>query len=263
MIRRLHNSALCLGVFVRAMLSVLFCALSALAQTQQASPLPGVQNVSPAPQGTAKSAGEQPSGQGLAGSISGNVTDQSGSPVIEARVTLSREDESPIQELMSGNNGEFSFANIAPGPFHLTVTAAAFTAQSVAGILHPGENYSVPLIVLAVAAVVTAIKVTPSRPEIAQYQLEKQEKQRVLGFIPNFYVTYFPNTVPLNARQKMDLVWKSTVDPVTFLGIGVVAGVEQGLDNYRGYGQGAQGYGKRQCAIPVSLCDCKFGDLQG
>ena len=92
------------------------------------------------------SAGEQLPDQQLSGSISGTVVDQSGAVVAGARVKLTREDQSPNQEALSGNDGQFSFANIAPGPFQLTITAAGFATQTSSGILHPGEIYIVPQI---------------------------------------------------------------------------------------------------------------------
>jgi hypothetical protein len=67
----------------------------------------------------------------------------------------------------------------------------------------------------------------------------------VLGVIPNFYVSYDPNAVPLTSKQKFKLARKTIVDPVTFVLVGGIAGVEQAQNDFSGYGQGAQGYGKR------------------
>jgi hypothetical protein len=63
--------------------------------------------------------------------------------------------------------------------------------------------------------------------------------------VPNFYVVYYKNPAPLTAKQKFHLAWRSTIDPVSFLGSGFIAGVEQATDSFQGYGQGAAGYGKR------------------
>jgi len=63
--------------------------------------------------------------------------------------------------------------------------------------------------------------------------------------VPNFYVSYNWNAEPLTARQKFGLALRTTVDPATFLGAGIAAGIEQGLDDFPGYGQGAEGYAKR------------------
>src|SRR5262249_5381575 len=91
----------------------------------------------------------------------------------------------------------------------------------------------------------TEVRVTPSVEQIAQDEIKAEEKQRALGFIPNFYVTYNPNAVPLSPKQKFELAWKSTTDPVTFGLTAAIAGVEQATNYASGYGQGAAGYGKR------------------
>jgi Carboxypeptidase regulatory-like domain len=187
---------------------------------------------------------QQPS-QRLTGSISGIVADQSGNGVAGARVSLTREDHSPAQEALTDDDGRFSFANIAPGPFQLTLSKEAFDTQTVSGILHSGETYTVPQIVLTLARVVTEVRVTPPLAELAKFQLEEEEEQRVLGVVPNFYVTYNRNTVALNSRQKFELAWKSTMDPVIFVLTGATAGIEQANNSFSGYGQGAQGYAKR------------------
>lgn len=158
---------------------------------------------------------------------------------------LTREDQSPSQEVLSGDDGQFSFANIAPGPFQLTITSAGFATKTCSGILRSGEIYIVPQIALVIATAITEVRVGLSPIELAQEQVKDQEKQRVLGFIPNFYVSYIPNAVPLTPKQKFQLAWKTTIDPVTFGINGVIAGVQQAQNDFSGYGQGAQGYAKR------------------
>src|SRR5208282_3380353 len=92
-----------------------------------------------------------------------------------------------------------------------------------------------------------------SQVEIAQEQLNLEEKQRVLGVIPNYYVSYDPDAVPLITRQKYQVAWKMSIDPVTWFIAGAFAGVEQAGDTFPGYGQGAQGYGKRFGAAYANL----------
>jgi hypothetical protein len=179
------------------------------------------------------------------GSISGTIVDQTGAAIAGAKITLTREGQTSKQELQSGDDGQFSFAGIAPGPFELTITSAAFATHSYAGVLHPGEISVIPPITLAIASEVTSVTVTPSQTEIAEVQLKDEEKQRVIGFIPNFYVSYVPDAAPLSPKQKFELAWKTTLDPVTFGITAAVAGLEQAADEFPGYGQGAQGYGKR------------------
>jgi len=89
------------------------------------------------------------------------------------------------------------------------------------------------------------VQVVASPTEVAEDQIKAEEKQHVLGFIPNFYVSYVPNALPLAPRQKFELGWKTIVNPFTFALTGAIAGGEQARNDFSGYGQGAQGYGKR------------------
>jgi len=205
-----------------------------------------------------ESRGEQQASQQLPGSISGTVVDQSGAAVAGARVRLTREGQSPLQEVLSGDGGQFSFANIAPGPFHLTVTSESFATQTLAGVLHSGENFALPQVALAIATSITEVRVSPPTVEIAEEQIKEQEKQRVLGVIPNFYVSYVAHAAPLNSKQKFKLAWKASLDPVTFGLTGAIAGIEQAQNSFSGYGQGAQGYGKRFGASYADLVSGTF-----
>jgi hypothetical protein len=111
----------------------------------------------------------------------------------------------------------------------------------------------VPPITLPLATAFTEVQVVFSPTEIAEEQIKEQEKQRVLGVIPNFYVTYVPDAAPLNAKQKFKLALRTTVDPVTFVVTGGVAGIEQSQNQFSGFGQGAQGYGKRYGAAYADM----------
>jgi hypothetical protein len=188
------------------------------------------------------------------------VVDQSGAIVAGAKVKLTNtgEAQSADRETVTGDNGEFSFANVAPGAFQLTVTSAGFATQTSSGTLGPGEVHIVPQIALAVAANVTDVQVALSRIEVAQAQVKDEEKQRVLGVFPNFYVTYDPHPVALTSRQKFELAWKTTIDPVTFAIVGGIAGVQQAQNSFSGYGQGAQGYAKRYGANYADLTTGTF-----
>jgi len=160
-------------------------------------------------------------------------------------VRLTREDQSLKQEVLSGDNGEFSFTNLPPGPFQLTITAPGFETQVFSIALRPGEAYIVPEIMLSVATAVTEVRVEMTQVEVAQEEIKEQEKQRVFGFIPNFYVTYVPDPAPLTSKLKFQLAWRSVIDPFTFLGVGFLAGIDQAADQFGAYGQGMEGYAKR------------------
>jgi Carboxypeptidase regulatory-like domain len=208
-------------------------------QAPQQTSAPAVENTSEPP-GT-------PSTEQLPGSISGTVLDQSGAVIAGAHVKLTRagQGQFPNQEVLSGSDGQFSFANIVPGPFQLTITSAGFATQTFSGTLGSGQIFLVPQNGLAVATDVTEVQVGVSQVEVAEEQIKIEEKQRVLGVLPNFYVSYVPNAAPLTSKQKFKLAWKTAVDPFTFVFVGGAAGVEQAQNHFAEYGQGAEGYAKR------------------
>jgi hypothetical protein len=192
------------------------------------------------------------------GSITGVVVDSSGSFVVGARVNLALDERAIRDESVSGADGHYFFTNLPPGTFRITVALAGFTSQTSSGALQPGETYTVPTMVLNVASASTEVNVSFTRTELAEAELKDEEKQRVLGFVPNFYVTYNPAALSLTPKQKFELAWKSTIDPVSFGITGGIAGIEQATDAFSGYGQGAQGFGKRYGASYADLVASTF-----
>ena len=185
--------------------------------------------------------------------IRGTIVDKTGTLLGGVHVKLTREGATTGQEVVSGEDGQFEIVNAPAGAFQLTFTAPNFKAQTYSGALHAGEVLNVPQILLDLATEVTTVRVEETQVEIAQEQIREQEKQRVLGVIPNFYVSYAKDAVPLNAKQKYELAWKSTLDPATFIITGAIAGVQQATNAYSGYGQGAQGYAKRYGATYADI----------
>ena len=238
-------SVLCSGSLVWLSLCVLLCSSATPTWSQETSIFQEAASaVADSPQAEASSGGGQQLDQ-RPGSISGRIVDQSGANIGGARVKLTQEGQSQSQEVLTDDSGEFSFANTPPGPFQLAISSEGLAPQEVSGIVHPGEAYVVPLVMLVVATQKTEVLVGLTQVELAQEQLNEQVKQRVFGFIPNFYVSYVPNAVPLTAKQKFKLAWKTTSDPVTFLGVGALAGIDQATDRWGAYGHGAEGYAKR------------------
>lgn len=178
------------------------------------------------------------------GRITGTVVDQTGAVISGAWVKTADAAQSE-QQVFTDAAGQFSIADMTPGPFQLSVTASGFATQTVSGILRPGASYTVPTITLILATAATELRVVPSQTEIAQDQIKVEEKQRVFGAIPNFYVSYNSNAVPLSSKQKFQLAWKTTIDPVNFGITAAIAGVQQSDDSLKGYGQGGAGYGRR------------------
>ncbi len=243
-------------------LGFLPCSLapSAQAQPQQsATPAAGVPGASPTDESVDQQSPNSPTLDPRSpGRIASTVVDQTGAVVVGAWVKLTSENQTPDQQVLTGDDGQFSLANIAPGPFHLAISAAGFAPQSISGTLRAGEAYTAPPIALMLATATTELRVVPTPTEVAQDQIKEQEKQRVLGLIPNFYVSYVYNAVPLTSRQKFQLAWKTSVDPVSFALNGVVAGVQQSQNNFSAYGQGAQGYAKRYGAAYADFVSGTF-----
>ncbi len=89
----------------------------------------------------------------------------------------------------------------------------------------------------------------------AEQQLKREEHQRILGFMPNFNTADPSKYVPLTPGQKIRLAAKTSFDPVTFGVAALDAAIGQGQNSFDGYGQGAQGYGKRLGAAYVDSVD--------
>src|SRR4051794_23032381 len=171
------------------------------------------------------------------GYISGTILDQSGAVNVGADVRLTDEDRALHQEVKSGGNGEFLFTNVAAGSFQVTVKSPGFATREFGATLRPGETYLVPPIILAVAPALTELGVRDNPLTLVQaadMQTGEQEKQRVLGFSPNFYVSYDRDALPLNAKQKFTLAWKTTADPFTIVGVAALAGIEQTTNTFDG-----------------------------
>lgn len=207
-------------------------------QTSDASPLP-----SEVPSIVALAGAPSPS-QPSIGTIRGTILDQSGAVVAGALIDLNASGQPSKRNTVSDGDGLFSFSNASPGSFQLTITASGFAPQTFTGVLHPGEIDTVP-IALGVAEARTEVEVQLTQVEVAQEEIKVEEKQRVLGVIPNFYVSYLPDPEPLTSKQKFELAWKTSVDPFTLVVVGGAAGIAQAQNHFSGYGQGAEGYAKR------------------
>lgn len=189
------------------------------------------------------------------GSISGTVVDKDGAVVPNATIVLTS--GAFTSQLRSGGDGSFGFTNVSAGPFELTISSSGFATQTKSGVLQPGESFVLPPIQLVVATSIE-VNVTKTREEIAEEQIHVEENQRIFGVFPNFYVSYLPDAVPLDTRQKFQLGWKSVIDPVSFGVVGIIAGVEQATNRFSGFGQGAQGYGKRYGAAYADMVSGTF-----
>lgn len=180
--------------------------------------------------------------------ISGLVTDTDGAVISAARITL-EEIHSNQRQTTESSAGEFEFRGIQPGSYTLSIAASGFAAWRIGQIivLHEGEDYAVPAVRLGVESISTTVQAI-SVEDLAEQQITAEEHQRILGVLPNFYISYVPDAAPLTKRQKFKLALRVSRDPVTFFTTGVTAGVEQWQGDFSGYGQGFSGYAQRYAA---------------
>lgn len=191
-----------------------------------------------------------PSAPSSTGSIHGVVENREGAVCEGAHISLTQAGsaDSAARTAISDSEGRFVFGDVPAGPFQLTFSSDGFVTRTLSGVLGSGESYEAPPAILLVTAASSEVQVTASRVEVAEEQVREEEEQRVLGAIPNFYVTYVHDAPSLTSRQKFNLAWKSSIDPVTFLSTGAFAGIEQASNSYSAWGQGTEGYSKRYAA---------------
>jgi len=209
---------------------------------------PEPQNVSGAqpsaqPGASAGSTAGSPNG----GDISGTVIDTNGDVVPGATVELQETRAGNRQTQAANETGFFEFKNLAgDDTYRLSVSANGFEAwTSEPVMLAPGQFFDVTGIKLKVKNESVSVTVTASTEQIATEQVHLAEQQRVLGFIPNFYVVYnSKDAVPLTTKLKFQMAYKVSVDPVSILGAAALAGINQ-AGNRPDYQQGWKGYGQR------------------
>jgi hypothetical protein len=181
-------------------------------------------------------------------SVAGTVLDVSGAAVSGAEVSLTHEGGTELRTMVSEAGGEFNFTKIPPGPYLVVVNAKGFALfTSAEFVVSRQQAYEIPDVLLSVATASIEVTVRPT-DLIAAEQIRAQEKQRLMGVIPNFYTSYIYDAAPLTWKQKFSLAARGTFDPVSMIGVGFAAGLEQANNSYPGYGQGAAGYSKRFAA---------------
>lgn len=212
------------------------------------------------PLASARAAGQAPVPPQTPGSITATVTDPDGAQLPAAQVTLTSPTLAKSLKTTAAAAGRFTYPAVPPGDLTILVTAPNFADGHAAATLHPGESLQLPDIVLPVAADTEEISVQPTRHDMAQPDVVAEEHQRLLGFAPNFYVTYNWHAPPLATGQKFTLAWRTAFDPANFAISAAIAGVEQGTNAYSSYGRGPQGYGKR---FGASVADYTTGSFIG
>jgi len=176
----------------------------------------------------------------------GTVTDVNGAVIPNATVVLKEVEGSDPLTMVTTENGMFEFHDVTAGiTYQLSISAKGFAGWTSTPItLNPDQFKIVNGIQLRIATESTIVDVHYDPVEVAAEQLKAEEKQRVFGVIPNFYVSYENDPAPLTAKMKFKLALKVSTDPVTAAGVLVVASAKQAGDTPN-YGQGWAAYGKR------------------
>jgi hypothetical protein len=178
------------------------------------------------------------------GVIVGTVVDVNDDAVPGATVTLQGTSQTP-STIVSNDKGFFEFHDAAPQTYHVKISAPGFadwTSPDIA--VKPGQYVILQVPKLRIAMAVTSVTVGYSAVEVATEEVKLEEKQRIFGVIPNFYIAYDQDAAPLTAKLKFQLAAKVSFDPVTFLGVGIAAAAEQAGD-HPDYPQGWKGFGER------------------
>jgi hypothetical protein len=91
-----------------------------------------------------------------------------------------------------------------------------------------------------------ASKATDAQGKEGQDNVSGTSKDRLFFTLPNFLTLETAHQVPpLTTGQKFKVVARSSFDYVQYPWYGFLAGISQAENSEAGYGQGAQGYGKR------------------
>ena len=129
------------------------------------------------------------------------------------------------------------------GRYIVRINAPGFASWKIKDVLvvQRGRGVVVPEVQLGVEAITTTVSAI-TMEDLAEQQITVEEHQRILGVLPNFYVSYLPDAAPLTRKQKFKLAVHVSVDPVTYFTTGVTAGIEQWQGDFAGYGQEFSGY---------------------
>ncbi len=223
----------------RSGVATMYCLLVILLVIACGGTTLAAQAVSPPPQ-----AAEAPSG-----SIAGTVADTDSAFLAGATVQLENAEAKVRVSATTDASGSFRFAPVAAGQYVVTIAAKGFAAWHIKDVLvvHEGESVVLPEVQLGVEGITTNVNAI-TLEDLAEEQITAEEHQRILGILPNFYVSYVPNAAPLTRRQKFKLALVVSTDPVTLFTTGVTAGIEDWQGDFSGYGVGFSGYAERYAA---------------
>ncbi len=240
---------------MRFVLALLCCLPVCLIYSAGAQQIAGALPDAPVPAGTQVQADAM-----ATRTLSGVVTDVDGALIPGATVTLLEVGSTKRRSTVADGNGHFSFGNVAAGPYLLTIIAKGMEPKIQQGTLNVDESVELPPIALGVATSEEVEVSSLTQVEIAEMQMKQEEKQRLVGLVPNFYVSYVWKAAPMTPKQKFKLAVRALVDPATFVIAAGFAGIEQATNEFSGYGPGWEGYAKR---FGAGMADTAIGGMLG
>lgn len=192
------------------------------------------------------------------GTVSGVITDTDGASIPKAHIVLEDMVTKVNRSVVTNDEGGYSFAGVSPGKYVVRIAARGFSSWKVEDIeVHAGEEVTLKTVELGVEALTSAVDAI-TMEDLAEQQITAEEHQRILGILPNFFVSYVPHAAPLTKKQKFKLALVVSRDPLTFFTTGVSAGIEQWQGDFAGYGQQFGGYAKRYGAAYADRVDATF-----
>ena len=178
--------------------------------------------------------------------IAGTVRDTRGVPLAGIEVRVLDQNNNLDFKQTTDNNGGFTFNNLPAGIYQVKIDMAGlqpFASDPL--VVAAGVTHQLPIVAMRMAIKTTTVDVNASLREIAEAEVKQEEKQRLLGFLPNYYTSYIWNAAPMTPKLKFGMAFRAVTDPAAFLVVAGIAGAEQYHKTFPGYGQGAEGYAKR------------------
>ena len=180
-----------------------------------------------------------------AGSLAGIIADTDDASVPGATVSVDGPSPGEHYTASAGQDGSFTIEGLHPAvSYHVTVSAQGFESwSSDAVVLTPGQQMELPEVKLTIAAVDTSVNAVDAG-QLAIEQIQAEEHQRILGIIPNFYVSYDHRFAPMSTKLKYKLALRTATDVVTIGAAAFTAGIDQAADT-PAYVEGTRGYFER------------------
>jgi hypothetical protein len=184
--------------------------------------------------------------QAAAGTIRGEIADTDAAAISGAKVTLEETQTKVSRTVLSDGTGAFVFEGVPASRYDIRIKATGFSSWKVEGIdLAPGQELRLDTIELGVESIDSTVNAI-TMEDLAEQQITAEEHQRILGVLPNFYVSYVGSgAAPLTRKQKFKLAFRVSTDALTFGTTAINAGIEQWQGDFSGYGSGFAGYASR------------------